>query len=158
MKDGVFNIGGNDILQRKIMAASISSALVSILFALMANNPFSSEFFTELLPGIYVVLTYTFPIVFIYGVLTSFLSDAVAKLATRRIGNGKDELLISGVLHTFFGFPFFYLGMFAALLFFVADKLLERRQPRYHWLQGAKWLLIPIGLWLLSSGVAWLNE
>lgn len=158
MKGWIYKIEVTSILQRKIMAASVSSALFSILFALMASNPFSSEFFTELLPGIYVVLTYTFPIVFVYGILTSLLSDAVARWATKRIGNRKDELLISGVLHVFFGFPFFYFGMFAALLFFGADKLLERRQSRYHWLQGAKWLLIPIGLWLLSSGVAWLNE
>ncbi|MGM9949603.1 MAG: hypothetical protein ACI33P_05730 [Lysinibacillus sp.] len=140
------------------MAASISSALFSVLFAFMGSNPFSSEFATSFLTGISIVLTYTFPIVFIYGVLTSFVSDAVARLATRRIGNRKDELLISGVLHAFFGLPFFYFGLFAALLFFAADKLLERRQPRYHWLQGAKWLLMPIGLWLLSSGIAWLNE
>ena len=140
------------------MAASVSSALFSILFALIASNPFSSEFITETLPGISIVLTYTFPIVFVYGVLTSLLSDAVAKWATKRIGNRKDELLISGVLHAFFGFLFFYFGMFAALLFFGADKLLERRQPRYHWLQATKWLLIPIGLWLFSFGIAWLDQ
>lgn len=131
------------MLQRKMIAASIAGSAFAILFCVIVEAN-SSEILLSIISEIGSFLIFSFSITLIYGIAASIISDAVAWLFTRKSNSTSDKLLISGVLHSFFGLLFFYFGLFAALLFFVTDKYLEKKHTHYTWSQAAICLLLPI--------------
>ncbi|WP_413367890.1 hypothetical protein [Lysinibacillus sp. 3P01SB] len=141
------------MLQRKIISASISGSAFAVLFCVIVEAG-ASDAFISIISGIGSFLIFSFSITLIYGIAASIISDAVAWLFTRKSNSTSDKLLISGVLHSFFGLLFFYFGLFAALLFFVTDKYLEKKHAHFKWSQAAISLLLPAGIWLLSISIA----
>ncbi|MGP4072732.1 hypothetical protein ACTWQB_09285 [Piscibacillus sp. B03] len=148
-----------DILQRKIIAASISGSIFAVLLGIIVPNPFGEEInsLTEYLflssLSIPVYILYSFPVILIYGVITSIISDWLAKRVLE-----KYELYTSASLHILFGLVLLWFSLGAAVLFFVVDRLLMKRSDIYLWKQALLSLLIPMIVWLIFMGIVWLEH
>ena len=70
----------------------------------------------------------------------------------------KIEMLASGVLHIFFGLVLLPYSLGASVLFFVADKLLLKRNIALHSLQAIKSLFIPLTIGIISLGIVWVEH
>ncbi|WP_233434901.1 hypothetical protein [Mesobacillus jeotgali] len=149
------------ILSRKIVSASISGSLFAILLGIVTPNPFGETIDT--VPG-YILLTasatpiylmYSFPVILTYGVITSIISDELAKLISTKTGNEKSELIISGILHVIFGLVLLVYSLIASIIFFITDKVLRKKNKDYKWQHALKSLAIPITVFLIFMGIVW---
>lgn len=154
---------------QKVIAASISGSIFAILFGLFVPDPTSSpansiwQYISSVLISIPVYLMYSFPFILIYGGITSLLSEIISRHMTK---NQKAEFVVSGALHLAFGSVFFLifnpyagtLSLAAAFLFFVTDRYLQNKRASYRLTQALMSLEIPIGLWILFMGLAYLQS
>lgn len=101
-------------------------------------------------------LMYSFPVILIYGVVTSILSDKIGELLSKKGKYPKVEWIVSGIFHIMFGFILLYISLLAAILFFIVDRILKKYNKRFHWKQAVKSLAIPVGLWIIFMGKYWL--
>ncbi|GIN70774.1 hypothetical protein J14TS2_12490 [Bacillus sp. J14TS2] len=149
------------MLARKIITATISGTLFALLLGFIFPNPFGDtgqNYFYTAITVVNVYLMYSFPVILFYGVLTSIASDKIAEFLTKKDGNIKKEILISGVFHVVFGLVLLPFSLGAALLFFVIDRLLQKRKNTFHWLQALKCLAIPVFVWIALLGLDWINH
>ena len=152
------------MLQRKIMSASISGALFAILLGFVMPNPFGEQvvaeqnYFYSASTIINVYLMYSFPVILLYGIITSIVSDKVAVYLTKKSENKKSEIIVSGVLHIVFGLVLLPYSLGASILFFVIDKLLQKRKTTFRSLQAIKSFLIPLTIWIISLGIVWVEH
>ena len=153
------------MLSRKIIAASISGTLFAILLGFVMPHPFGEQeivvelnYFYSATTIIFFYLIYSFPVILIYGVITSIISDKVALYWSKKSRDKKIEMLASGVLHIFFGLVLLPYSLGASVLFFVADKLLLKRNIALHSLQAIKSLLIPLTIGIISLGIVWVEH
>ncbi|MFY4774150.1 hypothetical protein [Metabacillus sp. RGM 3146] len=145
----------NLMFSRKIAAAAISVSLFSILLAIVWPNPFGENIdlssrivqnFSALTVG---YLIYSFPVIIIYGTITSLISDLISHIFQKHIGkNG--EVIVSLVLHLFFGLILWWLSLFAAFLFFLTDRFLLVKDKR-GWGFALQCLCLPILLWIILN-------
>lgn len=148
-----------DILQRKIIAASISGSIFAVLLGFIVPNPFGEEItsLTEYLflssLSIPVYILYSFPVILIYGVITSIISDWLANRLPE-----KYELYTSASLHILFGLVLLWFSLGAAVLFFIVDRLIMKRSDTYSWKQAMFSLLMPIIVWSFFMGIVWLEH
>ncbi|WP_010676697.1 hypothetical protein [Bacillus timonensis] len=153
----------NHIVPRKIISASISGALFAVLLGLFVPSPFGNEInsikdylwrFTTSVP---FYLIYSFPVIFVYGTITSILSDFLSRLISRNKMN-KFKPTISAVFHLLFGSILKWVSLSAAILYFVTDRYLLKRKDRYKWIHAFKSLAIPLLIWIVFMGIIWIVD
>jgi len=156
--------GGEKMLQRKIISASISGALFAILLGFILPNPFREQvvaeqnYFYSSINIMALYLMYSLPVILIYGVLTSIVSDKVAEFVSKKNKNKNIEVIISGVLHIVFGLVLLHYSLGASILFFVTDRILQKQNKKFDWLQTIKSFMIPISVWIISLSVSWIEH
>ncbi|WP_153125640.1 hypothetical protein [Peribacillus tepidiphilus] len=153
-----------EILSRKIISASISGSLFAILLGIIQANPFG-ETITSIPNYLFSVvsitplyLMYSFPVILIYGVLTSIVSDKVSKFVSTKIKNDKYEIMISGILHVVFGLVLLFYSLGASILFFMTDRVLQNNHKDYKLLQAIRSLAIPLAVWLIFMGIVYIEH
>jgi uncharacterized membrane protein HdeD (DUF308 family) len=153
-----------EILSRKIISASISGSLFAILLGIIQANPFG-ENITSIPNYLFSVvsitplyLMYSFPVILIYGVLTSIVSDKVSKFVSTKIKNDKYEIIISGILHVVFGLVLLFYSLGASILFFITDRVLQNNNKDYKLLQAIRSLAIPLAVWLIFMGIVYIEH
>jgi hypothetical protein len=154
----------NKIVSRKIISASVSGSLFAILLGLIVPNPFGetisslSNYFFAVVLTTPVYLMYSFPAILIYGVVTSILSDKVSQLISTKLENEKSEIIISGILHAVFGLILLLYSLGASMLFFITDRVLQKKNKDYKLLQAIKSFAIPLAVWLVFMGIVYLEH
>jgi uncharacterized membrane protein HdeD (DUF308 family) len=153
-----------EILSRKIISASISGSLFAILLGIIQANPFG-ENITSIPNYLFSVVTitplylmYSFPVILIYGILTSIVSDKVSKFVSTKIKNDKYEIIISGILHVVFGLVLLFYSLGASILFFITDRVLQNNNKDYKLLQAIRSLAIPLAVWLIFMGIVYIEH
>jgi hypothetical protein len=153
-----------EILSIKIISASISGSLFAILLGIIQANPFG-ENITSIPNYLFSVvsitplyLMYSFPVILIYGVLTSIVSDKVSKFVSTKIKNDKYEIIISGILHVVFGLVLLFYSLGASILFFITDRVLQNNNKDYKLLQAIRSLAIPLTVWLIFMGIVYIEH
>lgn len=150
-------------LRRKIIAASLAGAVFAVLLGLLAPDPFGEfsatpggflDAFTLTVP---VYLMYSFPVILLFGVPASLLADFLAARLSRGFRKPGAEPVISGVLHAVFGLVALGYGVAAAVLGFVADRLL-RKTSNPKWPAAFKSLAVPALVWLFFMFIVYLKE
>ncbi|WP_186580338.1 hypothetical protein [Aquibacillus kalidii] len=152
------------LLARKIISASISGSLFAFLLGLFDPNPFG-EAITSLPNFLFAVvlvtpiyLMYSFPVILIYGVLASMMSDKIGHFVSTKIENDKSEVIVSGILHIVFGLVLLFYSLGASVLFFITDRLLQKKHDDYKPLQAIKSLAIPVLTWFIFMGIVYLEH
>lgn len=151
------------MLPRKIITATIASSLYSVLLALIYPNPFGDnidsfrEYMWNFIMATPTYLIYSFPVILIYGTLTSTLSDNLSKfISTNK--DSKKEIYISALFHLLFGLILLWVSLAASIIYFCVDRFLIKKMNSYKWNQAFKSLVIPLLLWLLFMGIIWLMD
>jgi phosphatidylglycerophosphate synthase len=103
-------------------------------------------------------LMYSFPVILIYGVLTSIISDKIGLMISSKIENEKSEIFLSGILHVVFGLILFPLSLGASMLFFITDRFLQKKYKEYKLVQALKSLALPLAVWLFFMGIVYLID
>ncbi|MEK4149526.1 MULTISPECIES: hypothetical protein [Robertmurraya] len=152
-----------NVLPRKIITASIAGSLFAILFGLVTPSPFGDEInsikaylwaFVMVTP---IYLMYSFPVIFIYGTITSIISDLLANLITR--GKLKRmENYISVLFHLLFGVILLWISLSASIVYFVVDRFLMKKRDSYRWINALQSLVFPLFVWLIFMGIIWLVD
>ena len=150
-------MGVNKIFSRKIIAASIISSLLAITvgFWYSITEPFTSikDFILNTFMVMPVYILFGLPIILVYGVLSSFLSDALSKSISTKLNNSRFETALSLLFHIIFGLVLGWPIAVIALIFFITDQLLQNRRKSYNSTQAIISLAIPLITWLLSFTV-----
>ncbi|MEH7386410.1 hypothetical protein V7147_13535 [Bacillus sp. JJ1521] len=153
----------NHVLPRKLLSASITGGLFAVIFGLFVPNPFGSEVnsineylwsFTTSVP---IYLMYSFPVIFVYGTITSIISDFISESITKNWMK-RSEPYLSIVFHLLFGSILKWVSLSIALLYFVTDRLLRKKKNRYTWSQAFMGFAIPIIIWILFMGLIWMMD
>ncbi|MQR94538.1 hypothetical protein [Fictibacillus phosphorivorans] len=105
-----------------------------------------------------VYMTYSFPAIVTYGVLTSAFSEKVGEFISIKSGNSNAELIISLALHMIFGLILLLFSLGAAVLYFVTDRILKRRNRNIKWYDALTSLSIPVLPWFVTMGTVWIRE
>lgn len=150
------------MLSRKIISASVSGSLFAILSGFVMPDPFGEQvvenYFYSASTMVNVYMMYSFPVILLYGVLTSIIGDKVAVFMSKKSGNKKIEIIVSAILHIVFGLVILPYSLGASILFFVTDRLLQKQRKNYQWLQAFKSLVIPLTIWIISLGIVWIEH
>lgn len=149
---------------RKIITASLSSSLYTILFSLFyaydygIKNVYStSGFWLQFITWVPIHLMFIFPTILIYGASTSIISDLISHYFFRKGQIVKSmEFTISAMLHVLFGMILLWISLFAAILFFITDRLLSKKD-HYSWHDVLRSLIVPVVLWLACMCVVWIR-
>ena len=151
------------VLPRKLLTASIAGSLFAILLGLLAPGSFGNEInsikeyiwaFTLTVP---FYLMYSFPVILVYGTVTSIISDFLSGFMTKK-SKIQLEPYLSAVLHILFGLVLQWVSLGAAILFFVTDRILRKKKNQYKWSQALKGLFIPLLVWILFMGIIWIVD
>lgn len=110
----------------------------------------AGEYFQGVLVSTPFYLMYSFPVILVYGTVTSIISDWIALFISNHT-NRKLEFYISLLIHLLFGLILLGFRLAAALLFFVTDKLLQRKQIG-GWRYALKSLGLPVLIWIVFMG------
>lgn len=143
----------NKFLPRKIIAASITGPLFTIIICFIEPNVMGGEadynkVGNTALETIPFYLMLFFPVIFIYGTLSSFISDIIAEGFTK---TNRAFHIVSAFLHFIFGIVLWILSLAAAIIFFLIDRLLLKRKKVYRWIEALISLLIPILIWTIFA-------
>ncbi|KOP81510.1 hypothetical protein ACFFHH_12485 [Cytobacillus solani] len=152
------------MLKRKIISASISGTLFAILLGFVMPNPFREQvvaeqnYFYSATNIISLYLMYSLPVILIYGVLASIISDKVAEFMSKKSEIKNIEIIVSGVLHIVFGLVLLPYSLGASVLFFVTDRILQKQNKNFYWLQVIKSFVIPLTVWIISLSISWIEH
>lgn len=153
------------ILSRKIVAASLSGTIFAIILGFFIPDPFGDESFNSFLSYVFasigiipVYMMYSFPAILIYGVLTSVVSDKVGEFISIKSSNKNAEIIISAALHMIFGLILLWFSLGAAVLYFITDRILKRRNEKIKWYNALNSLAIPFLTWIVTMGMSWLKD
>lgn len=157
------------VFYRKIIAGSLTGSLYAIVLGLFVPYPSADidysilRYLSTVIISIPAYLMYSFPVIFLYGVTTSILSETFSRFIYRHQTKNAKEVVFSGILHVSFGLVFFiinpliaFLSVIAAVLFFTVDCYLRKRQATYRWTQALMSLEIPLAVWILFLGTDYL--
>lgn len=151
----------SQLITRKIIASSIAGTIFAVFFGIITANPFGEEFNTlgEYIWGVILstpfYLMYSFPVILVYGTVTSLVSDLLSNLITRN-RYSKLEIYVSAIFHLLFGTILLWISFTAAALYFLTDRILARRE-NYNWKASLTSLLIPMGVWLTFMSFIWIK-
>lgn len=120
------------MFRRKLIAASITSVLYPLTL-----NPHFIE-----LEYLGLVMVYSLPVIYIYGIATSLVSDWLASLLAKK--KNKLVIFLTFLFHTIFGLVLLQISLIAAWLFFIIDRLLKRKQENYQTKTALLSFLLPI--------------
>jgi len=141
-------------MSRKIIAAAITVPIYAILLALVTSyfydvNVHSPWQYVEMILVTTIgYMLYSFPVILLYGSLTSIVSDIVSPVLLKN-RTVKLECVLSLLFHLIFGLLLLWLSLPAAIIYFLIDRYLRKRKGLYKWSETFKSLIIPIGLFLL---------
>lgn len=107
------------MFRRKLIAASITSVLYPLTLTLISTVG-DHSYFIEFLG---FVMMYSLPVIYIYGIATSLVSDWLASLLAKK--KNKLAIILTFLFHTIFGLVLLQISLVAAWLFFVIDRLLK---------------------------------
>ncbi|RWZ54483.1 hypothetical protein EQV77_14520 [Halobacillus fulvus] len=158
--NGFVVCGDEKMLQRKIIAASITGALFAVLLGLIIPNPFGEQVVAErnyfhsatIIMGLY--LMYSFPVILIYGVLTSIISDKAAEFLSKKSKSKNIEIVISGILHIVFGLVLLHFSLGASILFFITDRIFKKQNRSFNWPQAIASFVIPLTVLIISISMS----
>lgn len=151
-----FPVRLNQMISRKAAAAFITASLFSILLAIIWPNPFgekmdhSGSLIVQNFSSLTVAyLLYSFPAIFLYGTITSLISDLISHYVFKKIGkNG--EMIVSLLLHLLFGLILWWISLLAAILFFLIDLFLIINN-KGGWKFALKCLCLPVFIWIILN-------
>jgi hypothetical protein len=152
------------MIARKVISASVSGSLFAILLGLIVPNPFGetiisiSNYLFSVVVSVPIYLMYSFPVILVYGIFASIISDKAGEFISTKTKNKKSEIIISGVLHVIFGLILLLYSLGASILFFIADRVLQKDNKVYKWSQAIKSLAIPLTIWLICMGIIWIEH
>lgn len=152
------------IVSRKIISASVSGSLFAILLGLISPLSFSDTFNSvpdylfAVVTSTPVYMIYSFPVILIYGVLTSIISDEISQILSKKIRYEKSEIIISGILHVVFGLVLQFISLAASILFFITDRIIQKRNEKFRLLEAIKSLAIPLAVWLIYLGIIYIDH
>lgn len=157
--------GVRNVLARKVISASVSGTIFAIILGLILPNPFGDisinsikGYIVSSATIIPIYMMYSFPVILIYGVITSIISDKIGEFVSVKTQNNKVELTVSVVMHIVFGSILFWFSLGASILFFITDRVIRRRNKNYEWLVALKSLTIPLITWLTLMGIVLGND
>lgn len=147
------------MLSRKIVSASVSGSVFAILLGFIVTDPFSENvdenYFYSVSTMVNVYIMYSFPVILLYGILTSVIGDKIGDFISKKSGNKHIEIIVSGFFHIIFGLILLPYSLVASILFFVIDRTLRKQRKKYLWLQAIQSLAIPLIIWIISLGIIW---
>jgi hypothetical protein len=152
------------IFFRKIITASLSGSIYAILLGLIVPNPFGesipslADYLFAVAMSTPVYLMYSFPVIFVYGIFASIISDKVTQLVMKRANSQKIEIVLSAVLHLLFGLVLQLYSLAASILFFIVDRVLQKGGKNYTGMQALKSLAVPLAVWIFFMGIIWLEH
>lgn len=145
------------VLYRKIAAASIAATLHSILLGLLFPTPFGESvkdgYFWSFMTTTPVYMSYVFPAMFTYGIITSLLSDKAGSWIARKSGDSRLDIMVSGSLHLVFGLVLLWFSLPGAVLYFLTDRLLSKFGSKVKGSAAALSLMIPLLFFALFVGI-----
>lgn len=138
------------ILYRKIIVASITGTIHSILLGLIFSAPFGesdeSHFLLDFIAATPTYMMYVFPVVYTYGIVCSIISDKIGSFLAKKSDDSRIEILVSASLHIVFGLFLLIFSLIGAVIFFLVDILLIKMKQKYNLLGAISSLLLPISL------------
>jgi hypothetical protein len=125
-----------EILCRKIISAFVSGTLFAMLLGLISPDPFGGSiesiqsylFSVSSIIPIYMI--YSLPAIVVYGVITSIVSEKIGEWVSVKANYRELETIISFIFHILFGLILLWYSLGAAVLFFVTDTIMKRRNIR----------------------------
>ncbi|MGE8206845.1 hypothetical protein ACQKP0_20245 [Heyndrickxia sp. NPDC080065] len=151
------------VLPRKIISASIAGSIFVILLGVFVPNPFGGEMNTvgeyllEFVGVVPMYLLYSFPVILIYGTVSSIISDYLSNFISRNYGN-KTEVIISALFHIIFGLILLWISLTASIVYFLVDRYLSRGSRVYKWGQAIRSLAIPFLVFIVFWGIVSLAD
>ncbi|WP_214695044.1 MULTISPECIES: hypothetical protein [unclassified Exiguobacterium] len=145
------------MMTRKIIAASWTVPIYAFVLSIVefSQQTLVETSFLESVSGFLLLCTiymaYSFPVILTYGVVTSWLSDWLAK----RFNSDRVQWFISFALHILFGLVLSWLSLLAAILFFFIDRRLINRMDVTK-RAAIRSVFIPIGCLLVVMGSVYL--
>ncbi|WP_231620794.1 hypothetical protein [Fictibacillus sp. 7GRE50] len=143
----------------------MSGTIYAIILGFSMPNPFGDESFNSVLSYVFasigiipVYMMYSFPAILIYGVITSVISDKVGEFILIKSENKNAELIISGALHMIFGLILLWYSLMAAVLYYITDRILRKRNKEIKWYDALISLSIPFLTWIGTMGTVWIKE
>ncbi|WP_336772921.1 hypothetical protein [Paenibacillus sp. MMO-58] len=143
------------VFMRKMISAGIATFLFTVIFAILEpdlfrihNNLSLGARLHEAAGMVCIYMMYAGPVIYVYGSMTSLLSDIIAHyVAPRRWV----RLTVSAVFHCVFGLILYQVSLLAAALFYLSDTIFSvvRRKPLTPNITVVS-VLLPLGLWLAS--------
>ncbi|MFM1651466.1 hypothetical protein ACI7RC_05085 [Brevibacillus sp. B_LB10_24] len=120
------------MLPRKLIAASFTTSVYTILLALMLPNPLgkpiqtNDDYLSNFFLSICVYFFYVFISVFLYGVIASLVTEYIVEK-----GKLRPPLLFLTLGHLAFGLPLWIVSLIPGLLFLIFDQSVKRRNHRH---------------------------
>ncbi|MBP1995451.1 hypothetical protein [Paenibacillus eucommiae] len=153
------------LFSRKLISASISACLFVVVYALFVPShwvhSYTSwiQYISHAWKAIPIYLMYAFPVILIYGTLTSLISEYLLynliKFTKINRQSRAIKILILGILHLVFGLVLLYISLLAAFLFFLTDLWLAHKRRKYDLVLALKSFLIPVCLFFICIGLIW---
>ena len=147
----------NKIFSRKVITASIISSLLAITvgFWYSITEPFTSvrDFILNTFMIMPVYILFGLPIILVYGVLSSFLSDKLSRSISTKLNNSRFETALSLLFHIIFGLVLGWQIAVVALIFFITDQILQNRRKSYRSTHAIISLGMPLITWFVSFTV-----
>ncbi|TDL76138.1 hypothetical protein [Peribacillus frigoritolerans] len=137
------------MMSRKIISASISSTLYALFLSIFFNPyGYNGSIFHSFISSLPMYMIYVVPAIFLYGIITSILSDKIGELSKRYIDVKYISLFISSIFHFLFGLILGWLSLLAAGIFLITDQLLYKKKPTYTGKEAIIFLLLPVGVFI----------
>ncbi|MEH7380992.1 hypothetical protein V7138_10970 [Bacillus sp. JJ1533] len=153
----------NQILPRKLITASITGSLFAVLFGIFLSSLFGDEinsikeYFWNFTLSVPFYLMYSFPVIFVYGTVTSIISDFLSRLIAKNRMK-RSEPYFSLIFHLLFGSILQWVSLSAAILYFIIDRILQKKYNQYKWSQAFISLAIPLLVWVFFMGIIWIAD
>ncbi|SNZ05897.1 hypothetical protein SAMN05421503_1068 [Terribacillus aidingensis] len=117
-------------------------------------SQFSNYLFSSItIMPVYII--YSFPVIILYGIVTSVISEKTGEAIAAKTQDKKAEIIVSGAMHVVFGLILFWFSLGASVLFFITDRILKYRHYEYRWRQAVKSLAVPSVTFCLCMAVVW---
>lgn len=149
-------------LLSKIVTAAITTPVFSFLLGFLMSNPFGERatywqgYLTDIIQITPIYMLYSFPVILVYGGLTSLLSDFLAtNMAAYTVK--RMELLYAALFHLGFGLILLKISLLAAFVYFMVDRFIVANNTPFTTRKMSISLLILIGSWLLFMTFIWIR-
>jgi hypothetical protein len=149
-------------LLSKIVTSAITTPIFSFLLGLLMSNPFGERathwqgYLTDTIQITPTYMLYSFPVILVYGSLTSLLSDFLAtNMAAYTVK--RLEFLYAAVFHLGFGVILLWISLIAAIVYFMADRFIVANKTPFTARKVFISLLILFGSWLLFMSFVWIQ-